>query len=222
MYQLDKSKAYNKIVELLSSGEIAPGSKLSERKVSEMIGMGRVPVREALKELQYCGIIEVNPAKGSFFKIGTLEELQNTYEVRAILEVAATVLAAQKHQEGSLDEFENNFHYMLENHQQLPIEQVDLFCSHFHELLLELAQNPILLETFKPFKLKNAVLFKLPENAQQQRNGLNQEILAEHLAILEAVKQRNIESCRALMRAHLQKGYEIRKQYLKLLEHPSE
>ncbi|QUJ66276.1 GntR family transcriptional regulator [Photobacterium sp. GJ3] len=212
-YEFDKSIAYTKIIALIQSEGWPPGTKLSERKISAEIGMGRVPVREALKDLQRFGVIDVSPAKGSFLRRVTQKDLQETYEIRELLEVKAVELAAMRHPEGSLDQFEMQFRTLIAAVEQYSIEAIDEFCSQFHDYLFQLADNQILVETFKPFKLKSALLFQLPTQALSHRFNLKKEILEEHLTILLLVKERNTLACRSSMKAHLNAGFALREKY---------
>ncbi|MDO6707342.1 GntR family transcriptional regulator [Photobacterium sp. 1_MG-2023] len=213
IYELDKSIAYSKIIALIQSEGWPPGTKLSERKISAEIGMDRVPVREALKDLQRYGVIDVSPAKGSFLRRVALKDLQETYEIRELLEVKAVELATIHHPEGSLDQFETQFHTLIAAVNQYSIEAIDEFCSQFHDYLFQLADNQILVETFKPFKLKNALLFQLPAQASSHRFNLKKDILEEHLTILLLVKERNTLACRSSMKAHLNADFALREKY---------
>jgi DNA-binding GntR family transcriptional regulator len=71
------------------SGEIAPGTHLREQQVAASTGVSRVPVREALRQLEHEGLIEVFPYRGAIVVGVASDELDAIYELRAVVEGAA-------------------------------------------------------------------------------------------------------------------------------------
>src|SRR6478736_3831513 len=59
-------KAYDAIRDLIVSLELAPGAVIDERELMERLGIGRTPVREALRRLAHEGLVEVYPRRGMF------------------------------------------------------------------------------------------------------------------------------------------------------------
>jgi DNA-binding GntR family transcriptional regulator len=71
------------------SGDIAPGTHLREQQVAASTGVSRVPVREALRQLENEGLIEVFPYRGAIVVGVSSDELDAIYELRAVIEGAA-------------------------------------------------------------------------------------------------------------------------------------
>ena len=81
---------------MLVEGRIAPGAKLNERELSEQLRVSRTPLREAIKLLAAEGLVDLLPNRGAVAVKLTEADVQNTFEVLAMLEGMAGELAAQR------------------------------------------------------------------------------------------------------------------------------
>ena len=89
-------RAYLSIRDLIVSLELAPGALIDERRLVETLGIGRTPVREALRRLAQEQLVEVFPRRGMFVTGVDVRDLARISEVRAALEPAAARLAAER------------------------------------------------------------------------------------------------------------------------------
>ena len=89
-------EAYYRIRDLIVSLELAPGSIVSERELMERLGLGRTPVREALRTLAQERLVDVYPRRGIFVSSVNARDLASLSEVRATLETQAAALAAER------------------------------------------------------------------------------------------------------------------------------
>lgn len=81
---------------LILSGELAPGTRLIEMALAELLGVSRGPVREALRVLDREGYVVISPHKGAVVAEWSLQDLLDAYDVRFLLEVRAAELAATR------------------------------------------------------------------------------------------------------------------------------
>jgi DNA-binding GntR family transcriptional regulator len=81
------------LVRRIVSGELQPGERLIETRIAESYGTSQAPVREALRELETIGLVEIRPRRGTFVRHFIQQTLRESYVVRAALEEAATRLA---------------------------------------------------------------------------------------------------------------------------------
>ncbi len=81
----------------IMSGDIALGTRLVEGRLSEELGVSRMPVREALRELAAEGIVTIEPRRGASVTTFSDEQKRELVEVRATLEALNARLAAKHH-----------------------------------------------------------------------------------------------------------------------------
>jgi DNA-binding GntR family transcriptional regulator len=89
-------KAYYSIRDMIVSLELPPGAVLHEAALMEQLGVGRTPVREAVRMLAQAKLVEVFPRRGVFVTSVNIRDLASLSEVREVLESHAARLAAER------------------------------------------------------------------------------------------------------------------------------
>ncbi|ARH89392.1 MULTISPECIES: GntR family transcriptional regulator [Streptomyces] len=89
-------RAYRAIRDRLVMLEIRPGAPINEDQLAQSLGVGRTPVREALKRLQYERLITTYPRRGTFATDVNITDLAHISEVRQELEPLAAAQAARR------------------------------------------------------------------------------------------------------------------------------
>src|SRR4051794_41593164 len=74
------------IREAIVDGRLEPGRRLKEEELARELGISRTPVREALLMLQAEGIVDAIPNRGAVVRVHTPEDLDDLYQLRALLE----------------------------------------------------------------------------------------------------------------------------------------
>ncbi len=97
-------RAYYAIRELIVTLELAPGAVVREPELTERLGIGRTPVREALRRLAQERLVEVFPRRGMFVTKVDVRDLARLCEVRLALEPEAARLAAERATQADLAE----------------------------------------------------------------------------------------------------------------------
>ena len=88
------------------SGRLAPGERLIERQLIEMMGVSRTVIREALRQIEAEGLIEIIPNKGPVVRALSADEARDLYRIRAVLEGLAARLCAENASEVMLANLE--------------------------------------------------------------------------------------------------------------------
>jgi DNA-binding GntR family transcriptional regulator len=88
----------------IMTGEIAIGAQLRQAELAQELGVSRTPVREALRQLQTTGLIEVVPNRGAVVRVPVPWEVREAYEVRAELEGLACVRAVERVNDAELEQ----------------------------------------------------------------------------------------------------------------------
>ncbi|MFG2132782.1 GntR family transcriptional regulator [Streptomyces sp. NPDC048751] len=89
-------RAYRAVRDRLVMLEIRPGAPINEEQLAQSLGVGRTPVREALKRLQYERLIATYPRRGTFATDVNITDLAHISEVRQELEPLAAAQAARR------------------------------------------------------------------------------------------------------------------------------
>jgi len=80
----------------IMSGDLPIGGQLRQAELADSFGVSRTPIREALRQLQTTGLIEVVPNRGAVVRVPPPWEVREAYEVRAELEALATARAVDR------------------------------------------------------------------------------------------------------------------------------
>jgi len=212
--QLERDRAYRGLLELILGGEVDLDTPLSERKLADSLEIGRTPVREALRDLARDGILEVQPARGTFVRPLTIEDVQEIYEVRHSLEGMAARLAVERGLTLELKAYGPKFRDMIDDPGAYDPTEIYETGAEFHLEIFRSARNRQLLKIYEPLRLRFRVAFGLPRYYNQDQIY---ESVHEHLAILEMIEGGDGQAAQRLIRDHLSKGLDIRTRIFKNL-----
>src|SRR5687768_10993991 len=98
-----RQQAYERIRDLLRSGRLEPGARLSTLELSRRLGISRTPIREALSKLSSDGVVREVPGFGAYVHAPDARELAEVYGLREALEAYAAREAAANITDGELD-----------------------------------------------------------------------------------------------------------------------
>ncbi|QMU76820.1 FadR family transcriptional regulator [Streptacidiphilus sp. PB12-B1b] len=207
-------EAIGKIKEMIVSGQLKPGDKLpKEQDLAVELGLSRSSLREAVRALSLLNILHVRQGDGTYvssLEAGLLLEavtfvldfhrddtIMQAFQVRAILEPAATALAAQRIGEEELAELRGLLD-ALGDHPEL--EELVASDLEFHTRIAAASGVPLLCSMLEAISG--------PTVRARVWRGLTQEdavprTLAEHRAILDALALHDTETARAWATVHV-------------------
>lgn len=197
--------------DLVLSGEVRPGERLSELWVVERIGVSRTPVRAALMVLAEEGLIEALPSGGYAARAFSDREVTDAIELRGTMEGLAARLAAER---GATPQALADLRALLAELDRVvgattisedAFEAYISLNARFHAGILALAQSPVLERQIDrvmtlPFASPSAFV-----KVQSQLAEARQILLVaqdQHRCILEAIERREGARAEALMREH--------------------
>src|SRR6476661_5669321 len=142
-------RALVRLRELLLGGAFAPGERLSELRLVEMLGVSRSPVRLALTRLEHEGLLQMRASRGYVVREFSHFELRDAIELRGVLEGSAARLAAERggspeclaRMQACSDEMESIVQAGGEAYQSLT-RYMELN-DEFHALLIELSGSAV-------------------------------------------------------------------------------
>ncbi len=203
----EKEKAYGRLLDLILRGEISSDEPLAERRLAESLGIGRTPVREAIKDLVREGVLEAHPTRGTFVRPLTLRDVQEIYQVRYAIEGLAAFLAAERGPTPTLSDYASRFRNVIADPSQASVAEVYDHGAEFHLEIFRCAGNRNLLEIYRPIRLRFRIALGIPRHHRPDRVF---ESVREHLEILEAIEAGDGEQAQKLMCDHLHRGLEVR------------
>jgi GntR family transcriptional repressor for pyruvate dehydrogenase complex len=219
----------NRILELVSTGNLRPGDRLpSERKLIEIFGISRPSLREALRALSVLGVVEPRHGGGAyitnleperllapldFYLSLSQSNLDDSFESRRVIEVEIVRKAARKADAEDLAELAA----MIDAQPAVVSDPIAfrILDSRFHEKLSEIAGNAVLQ------RVANALYnmgLDIRRRATEARSTIAQSS-KDHALIVEAISARDPDRAAEAMRCHLAHIEETTRQFATLSRH---
>src|SRR5438128_1294206 len=131
----------DRIRERVLAGEFEAGERLAEERLSEELGVSRMPVREALRALAAEGIVTLEPRRGASVTAYNDLQVRELVEVRATLESLNAKLAAQRHDPKQIAELERILAAGGRITEKTDLATIQEANNQFHEALERIAAN---------------------------------------------------------------------------------
>jgi DNA-binding GntR family transcriptional regulator len=207
------------VVQMLSagilSGKYRPGDRLNESQIARELNISRIPVREALSQLQEQGLVQNRERRGMFVTNITTEEVLQISSLRLILETEALRLARGRITPEILAELESLVEQMESwDGTLLDARALDL---QFHRTLWRASGNPFL----------ERMLYGLiiPLFAHKTLEHVTHDVrrwrMSHHRTLLDVVTGRSSEDLQATLLTHLRMSYTEPERYSTLAHRPS-
>jgi len=201
---------YEEVAELLRQRifrrELEPGAWIDELKLAEEYGISRTPMREALKVLATEGLVTMKVRRGAYVTEVSEKDLADVYHLLSLLESDAAAVVAERATAAQLAELDA-LHRELEAAARPGRVDRDLFFSineRFHMKLLAFADNRWRDQMVADLRK----VMKLNRHNSLLKSGRIEESLAEHRAVMAALKARDPHATSERMRAHFTNGLE--------------
>jgi len=148
MNQTNAEQAYQEIKKRIIRTDLSPGAVINESELMEQLGLGRTPIREALKRLQSDDLVVVKPRRGIFVSELAITDLTQIFEVRVELESLAVRLACQRISQKELLKLEDLADQYTKINRDLKDDLI-LLDSKFHSLIREATHNRFLISNLE-------------------------------------------------------------------------
>jgi GntR family transcriptional regulator of vanillate catabolism len=204
------TRALLRLRELIFSGEVAPGERMSELRLVEMIGVSRTPLRLALAELEHEGLLRGLAGGGYVVREFTQADIRDAIELRGVLEGTAARFAAQRRanreQLRALRTINGAIGELVHQADWESFEDYVELNERFHGRLLRLAHSPMLDRAVDgivslPFAGPSAA-FVFTESLLPASREVLVVAHYHHGAIIEAIERREGARAEAVAREH--------------------
>ncbi len=182
------------------TGKLKPGERLSEEKLTDLLKVSRVPLREALRTLEVGGYVTFLSDNQAVVSKPTVEDIQDSYTIASVLEGLAARLAVQRADEEEIGRLRELHQLLREAYQKKDPERYFEANSSFHRFIAELAGNKRLYHLIDELR-REIRKTRIVSLRVTQRSDYS---MREHDQILDAFLKKNAELAEATSVKHLE------------------
>ena len=204
-----KGAAYERFRQALFDGRLRPGQFVSQRELVALLGLSIGALRELLPRLQFEGLLTVMPQRGIQITQIDLSMIRDAFQMRMAFEREAVMTAVRKLDDAVLDQQEQLHRAIMEEVKVNPgadlFERGQQVDDGFHALLIATTQNDLLAQAYAV----NAIRIRLIKLDRVTLSaGVLPAAFADHLAIITAIRSRDIHAAIDAMDRHMMNARE--------------
>ena len=200
-----REKILETIRDAILKGTLQPGERVSEPELAERFGISRTPIREAFRQLESEGYLQVIPRKGAVVASLSERDIEEFYAIKSILEGYAARMAAENLTEKDIERLESINEKLQQIAEEGDVKNFFRVHNEFHELFIKAAGNEKLGELISQLVMKFNRL-RLSSLSQPGRMEIS---VQEHKKIINAFKQHDGEQADNLVRRTATIGAEV-------------
>ena len=192
-------EAYMGIRRMFFLNEIIPGQKISYGDLAKRLGMSTTPVIQALKRLEFQGLVRHEPNRGYYTETISLKEITEIYEFRELIETSLLPKTISRMDKKGLGILKKALDDHLKADRDIYLKERLLKDMEFHLTLAELSGCAIQINTLKSLfdllylKYRGNILFVPPMDT----------VDSEHIKIYEYIEQGNLEDATQILKQHI-------------------
>lgn len=199
-----RSSLYQQVADqirtMILSHQLQPGDKIDESAICQQFDVSRTPVREALKVLNTEGLIALSNHRGARVAVTRPDDVRQLFPIIGALEALAGELACRHVSEGDISYLQSLHDEMLICYQQKDYAGYAEHNREIHLGLFQLADNPALMALYHQLDIRTHAVRHVARKSQAEWDAA----IADHQAMLIALRQRNGEALGQILRRHLQ------------------
>jgi len=200
-YRLDltSEKVKNIISDAILTGQLKPGDRVVETQWAKKIGVSQSPVREAMKELEAKGLIEIRPYKGALVKRIKKTDMIDAYCNRIALQMLAFYYAIEMITEEQTQQLEAQ---LIEMREDLLSGNSDAFIENAYQLLrtfLSISQNELLIKIWEQCKFREYTKITVANT-----DNYLEEVFNRYSTVLAALKKKDLDAGKKIAEECLQ------------------
>ncbi|NWF91706.1 MAG: GntR family transcriptional regulator [Syntrophaceae bacterium] len=198
-----REKVYEYLKSAILSGRFDPGTRLAEEHLARETGVSRTPVREALHKLELEGLVKPLETRGFIVSRDSKEEVEELFEIRAVLEGYALRVISQTISDGHLEELNVFIEKAEDALRNGRTDEVYRWNTKFHDTLHQMVTDKHRLHRLMVNVRKYALRYR--RNTLKYPDGVRRTIDG-HRKIVLALKLRDPELCERVMREHIEEA----------------
>ncbi|MGX9133302.1 GntR family transcriptional regulator [Rummeliibacillus sp. JY-2-4R] len=198
-------KVYDYIRNAILTGIYKPGDRLIIREISKKLGVSDIPVREAIKNLESDGLVQLKKNSGARVATLDLETLEEIFMLRLELETLATKLAAKNRTAEEVEDINFYVEVMEACSEKMDVANYTRYNRKFHDTVYQASHSPILLDFISNLLVRsensNSIFKHNPDRIETSIN--------EHRSIAIAIEQGNEQEAERQMHKHKEVGFDM-------------
>lgn len=195
-HQTLREKILETIRDAILKGTLKPGERVSEPDLAERFGISRTPIREAFRQLESEGYLQVIPRKGAVVASLSERDVEEFYAIKIILEGFAARMAAEKLTEKDIERLEAINEKLVQIAGEGDVKTFFRVHNEFHEVFIKAAGNERLYEMINQLVMK----FKRLRLASLSQPGRMEISVEEHRNMIQAFKNHDGDKADSLVR----------------------
>lgn len=195
-HQTLREKILETIRDAILQGTMKPGERVSEPDLAERFGISRTPIREAFRQLESEGYLQVVPRKGAVVASLSERDIEEFYAIKIILEGFAARMAAEKLTEKDIERLEAINKRLESIKEEGDVKKFFRVHNEFHEVFIKAAGNEKLYDMINQLVMKFSRL-RLASLSQPGRMEISVE---EHRNMIKAFRNHDGKKADNLVR----------------------
>lgn len=187
-------------------GRLAPGARLTERELTEMMGVSRTVIREVLRQLESEGLVAIIPNKGPVVRELSLAEAKDLYHIRAVLEGLAARLFIENAGEAQIRQLAQALDVVAGAYERGDAQEVLETKNRFYDVLFAGARSETLSSMLGTLHARiwrwRALGLSHPQRSAQR----SRESVRNLRAMLAAIRKRDADVAERLTREEAQRA----------------
>ncbi|WP_035794245.1 GntR family transcriptional regulator [Butyrivibrio sp. WCD3002] len=198
-----RGRVFNRIRDDILNGKYSDGEELKEVAIGKELGVSRTPVREALRQLELEGLVQIIPNKGAYVVGISVEDIHDIYMIRSKLEGLCARWACDNITDEQMEELEEIV-YLADFHESKGhLEQLAELDNRFHTILYESCDSKMLEHLLKDY---HQYVWRIRQKTLSGKRG--KDCNDEHRAIMEAIKDKNPDKAEEFANRHMRSAYD--------------
>lgn len=199
-----RGRVFTKIRDDILNGRYKDHEELKEIRIGKELGVSRTPVREALRQLELEGLVQIIPNRGAFVTGISAKDVRDIYMIRALLEGLCARWATEHITREQMEAMEENV-YLSEYHAAKGhLDQLADLDSQFHHILYDAGGSKMLEHLLIDyhqyvFRIRKKTLSTLERGTASNK---------EHRALMEAIRAGNADLAERLANEHMHNAYD--------------
>jgi len=192
-------EAYMGIRRMFFLNEIIPGQKISYRDLSERLDMSTTPVIQALKRLEFQGLVRHEPNRGYYTEEISLEEITEIYDFRELIEISLLPKTIERIDKQGLNTLKEALNAHLDAVRDIYLKERLLKDMEFHLVLAQLSGCSLQINTLRYLfdllylKYRGNILFVTPMDT----------VDSEHIQLYQNIADNNLEGAQKVLSQHI-------------------